>query len=54
MNRQSLEFIRGLPSLSPNSANSPGNLSHAATTLAHAKLKAASDDAHRISVPALA
>ena len=41
-------------SSSPNSANSAGNLSDAATTLAHPKLKPASDDAHRISVPALA
>ena len=51
--RHSLSFDSS-SSLSPNSANSVGNPSDAAATLAQqrAKLKAASNAAHRISAPA--
>ena len=54
-NRQSLSFDSS-SFLSPDSANSVGNPSDAAATLAQqrAKLKAASNAAHRISAPALA
>ena len=55
-NRQSLALDSTSSSLSPDSANSVGNPSDAAATLAQqrAKLKAASSTAHRISAPALA
>ena len=55
-NRQSLAFDSSSSFLSPDSANSVGNPSDAAATLAQqrAKLKAASNAAHRISAPALA
>ena len=55
-NFQSLAFSSAFPFLSPDSSNSVGNPSDNAATLAQqrAKLKAASNAAHRISVPALA
>ena len=55
-NRQSLAFDSSSSFLSPDSANSVGNPSDAAATLAQqrAKLKTASNAAHRISAPALA
>ena len=55
-NFQSLAFSSSSPFLSPDSSNSVGNPSDVAATLAqqHAKLKAASNAAHRISAPALA
>jgi hypothetical protein len=54
--RQSLAFDSSSSFLSPDSANTVGNPSDAAATLAQqrAKLKAASNAAHRISAPALA
>src|SRR6266404_8048755 len=55
-NRQSLVFDSSSTFLSRDAANSLGNSSDAAATLAQqrAKLKAASNAAHRISAPALA
>ena len=55
-NFQSLAFSSSSPFLSPDSSNPVGNPSDVAATLAqqHAKLKAASNAAHRISAPALA
>ncbi|KAI9436694.1 hypothetical protein H4582DRAFT_2156748 [Lactarius indigo] len=55
-NRQSLAFDSSSSFLSPDTANTVGNPSDAAATLAQqrAKLKAASNVAHRISAPALA
>ena len=55
-NRQSLVFDSSSSFLSPDTANTVGNPSDAAATLAQqrAKLKAAGNAAHRISAPALA
>ena len=55
-NRQSLAFDSSSSFLSPDAANTVGNPSDAAATLAQqrAKLKAANNAAHRISAPALA
>ncbi|KAH8987229.1 hypothetical protein EDB86DRAFT_3245845 [Lactarius hatsudake] len=55
-NRQSLAFDSSSSFLSPDTANTVGNPSDAAATLAQqrAKLKAAGNAAHRISAPALA
>ncbi|KAH9171641.1 hypothetical protein EDB89DRAFT_1080088 [Lactarius sanguifluus] len=55
-NRQSLAFDSSSSFLSPDAANTVGNPSDAAATLAQqrAKLKAAGNAAHRISAPALA
>ncbi|KAH9059940.1 hypothetical protein EDB87DRAFT_679833 [Lactarius vividus] len=55
-NRQSLAFDSSSSFLSPDTANTVGNSSDAAATLAQqrAKLKAAGNAAHRISAPALA
>ncbi|KAH9010355.1 hypothetical protein EDB83DRAFT_2530712 [Lactarius deliciosus] len=55
-NRQSLAFDSSSFFLSPDTANTVGNPSDAATTLAQqcAKLKAAGNAAHRIPAPALA
>ncbi|KAH8994159.1 hypothetical protein EDB86DRAFT_3234882 [Lactarius hatsudake] len=55
-NRQSLAFDSSSSFLSPDAANTVGNPSDAAATLAQqrAKLKAAGNAVHRISAPALA
>ncbi|KAI9436712.1 hypothetical protein H4582DRAFT_2099764 [Lactarius indigo] len=54
-NRQSPAFDSSSSFLSPDTANTVGNLSDAASTLAqqHTELKAAGNAAHRISAPAL-